>query len=161
MIHRWRCGCHTRCSPRSELARVPSPIRHQQDIEILVLPHQLKLRRPRVGPRAHASEGIAGLADRPRDTGWQAPLLDEVAEAQVGATYEGTDALLLGRRTYDIFAAYWPYQEGGEDNEIATLFNREPKHSPAASPTSRGSGPRSSARTWLARCARSVTGTCT
>jgi hypothetical protein len=31
--------------------------RHQQDIEILVLPHQLKLRRPRVGPRAHASEG--------------------------------------------------------------------------------------------------------
>src|SRR5215217_972964 len=56
--------------------------------------------------------------------GWQAPLLDEVAEAQVGAAYQGTDALLLGRRTYDIFAAYWPYQEGSEDNEIATLFNR-------------------------------------
>ena len=36
--------------------------------------------------------------------------------------------LLLGRRTYDIFAAYWPYQEGGEDNEIATLFNRVPKY---------------------------------
>src|SRR5213078_1287977 len=30
--------------------------------------------------------------------GWQAPLLDEVAGAQVGAAYEGTDALLLGRR---------------------------------------------------------------
>ena len=60
--------------------------------------------------------------------GWQAPLLDEVAGAQVGAAYEGTDALLLGRRTYDIFAAYWPYQEGGEDNEIATLFNRVPKY---------------------------------
>jgi dihydrofolate reductase len=42
--------------------------------------------------------------------------------------YEGTDALLLGRRTYDIFAAYWPYQEGGEDNEIATLFNSVPKY---------------------------------
>ena len=60
--------------------------------------------------------------------GWQAPLLDEVAGAQVGAAYEGTDALLLGRRTYDIFAGYWPYQEGGEDDEIATLFNRIPKY---------------------------------
>ena len=47
--------------------------------------------------------------------GWQAPLLDEVSGAQVGAAYEGTDALLLGRRTYDIFAAYWPHQQGGED----------------------------------------------
>ena len=60
--------------------------------------------------------------------GWQAPLLDEVAGAQVLAAYEGTDALLLGRRTFDIFAAYWPNQEGGEDDEIATLFNRVPKY---------------------------------
>jgi dihydrofolate reductase len=60
--------------------------------------------------------------------GWQAPLVDEVTGAQVSAAYEGTDALLLGRRTYDIFAAHWPYQEGGEDNEIATLFNSVPKY---------------------------------
>ncbi|MFF1408550.1 dihydrofolate reductase family protein [Streptomyces sp. NPDC058289] len=60
--------------------------------------------------------------------GWQAPLLDEATGAQIAAAYEGTDALLLGRRTYDIFAAYWPHQEGGEDNEIATLFNRVPKY---------------------------------
>jgi hypothetical protein len=94
--------------------------------------------------------------------GWQAPLLDEVAGAQIGAAYEGTDALLLGRRTYDIFAAYWPYQEGGEDSEIATLFNRVPKYvASRAGPTSRGPGPRSSARIWPARCARSVTGTST
>jgi dihydrofolate reductase len=56
--------------------------------------------------------------------GWQAPLIDEVTGAQVGAAYEGTDALLLGRRTYDIFAGYWPHQEG----EIATLFNSVPKY---------------------------------
>jgi dihydrofolate reductase len=56
--------------------------------------------------------------------GWQAPLVDEVTRAQVGAAYEGTDALLLGRRTYDIFVAYWPYQEG----DIATLFNLVPKY---------------------------------
>jgi dihydrofolate reductase len=54
--------------------------------------------------------------------------MDEVAGATVMAAYEGTDALLLGRRTYDIFAAYWPHQEGGEDNEIATLFNSVPKY---------------------------------
>jgi dihydrofolate reductase len=60
--------------------------------------------------------------------GWQAPLLDEVSGAQVLAAYEGTDALLLGRRTYDIFAAFWPHQEGGEDDEFAALFNRVPKY---------------------------------
>ena len=60
--------------------------------------------------------------------GWQAPLMDEVAGAQVGAAYEDTDALLLGRRTYDIFAAYWPHHDGGPDSEIATLFNSVPKY---------------------------------
>lgn len=56
--------------------------------------------------------------------GWQAPLIDDVSGAQVGAAYEGTDALLLGRRTYDIFAAYWPQQ----DDEFGTLFNSIPKY---------------------------------
>ncbi|WP_258049541.1 hypothetical protein [Streptomyces finlayi] len=56
--------------------------------------------------------------------GWQAPLLDKVAGAQASAAYEGTDALLLGRRAYDISAAYWPHQHGGEDNEIATHVRR-------------------------------------
>jgi dihydrofolate reductase len=56
--------------------------------------------------------------------GWQAPLIDEVSGEQVGAAYEGTDALLLGRRTYDIFAAYWPHQ----DDPFAALFNRIPKY---------------------------------
>ncbi|MGV8875582.1 MAG: dihydrofolate reductase family protein [Rhodococcus sp. (in: high G+C Gram-positive bacteria)] len=56
--------------------------------------------------------------------GWQAPLLDQVSGAQVAAAYEGTDALLLGRRTYDIFAAYWPRQNGS----FATLFNTIPKY---------------------------------
>lgn len=60
--------------------------------------------------------------------GWQAPLLDAVTGTQVAAAYEGTDALLLGRRTYEIFAAYWPRYEGAEDNAIATLFNAVPKY---------------------------------
>ncbi|MCS0636824.1 dihydrofolate reductase family protein [Streptomyces sp. LP05-1] len=60
--------------------------------------------------------------------GWQAPLLNEVTEAQIADAYEGTDALLLGRRTYDIFAGYWPHQEDGEDGGFATLFNSIPKY---------------------------------
>jgi dihydrofolate reductase len=56
--------------------------------------------------------------------GWQAPLIDDVAGAQIDSAYQGTDALLLGRRTYDIFAGFWPHQEG----DFATLFNRVPKY---------------------------------
>ncbi|MDZ7930423.1 dihydrofolate reductase family protein [Rhodococcus sp. NPDC076796] len=56
--------------------------------------------------------------------GWQAPLLGQVSGAQVAAAYEGTDALLLGRRTYDIFAAHWP----NRNDSFATLFNAIPKY---------------------------------
>lgn len=56
--------------------------------------------------------------------GWQAPLLDEVVGRQVTSGMEGMDALLLGRRTYDIFAGYWPHADG----DIARLFNRLPKY---------------------------------
>jgi dihydrofolate reductase len=56
--------------------------------------------------------------------GWQAPLFDEVVGGQVGSGMEVMDALLLGRRTYDIFAAYWPHADG----DIARLFNRLPKY---------------------------------
>ena len=30
---------------------------------------------------------------------------------------------LLGRRTHEIFAAHWPYAEGGADDFIAKRFN--------------------------------------
>jgi len=60
--------------------------------------------------------------------GWQAPLIDDVAGEQVMAGMQGLDALLLGRRTYDIFAAYWPDQDDGVDSPIARLFNQVPKY---------------------------------
>ncbi|SDG45105.1 dihydrofolate reductase family protein [Klenkia brasiliensis] len=56
--------------------------------------------------------------------GWQAPLMSAEGGAQVQASYAGTDALLLGRRTYDIFAAHWPLQSG----PFAELFNAVPKY---------------------------------
>ncbi len=56
--------------------------------------------------------------------GWQAPLIDDVVGEQITSGMEGMDALLLGRKTYDIFAGYWPHQDGF----IADLFNRIPKY---------------------------------
>jgi len=56
--------------------------------------------------------------------GWQAPLIDDVVGEWVVAGMESLDALLLGRKTYDIFAAYWPHQS----DQIGTLFNRVPKY---------------------------------
>lgn len=57
--------------------------------------------------------------------GWQKPYVDRITAEQILAAYERTDALLLGRRTYDIFAAYWPKQTKGP---IAELFNSIPKY---------------------------------
>ncbi len=56
-----------------------------------------------------------------------APLLDEEVWREVGAGVSGIDAMLHGHRTYDIFAGYWPDQEGGVDGGIARLFNSVPK----------------------------------
>ncbi len=69
------------------------------------------------GPDEDAEDGFAF-------GGWQAPLFDEVVGEQIDSGMAGMDALLLGRRTYDIFAAYWPHAQG----DIARLFNRLPKY---------------------------------
>lgn len=57
--------------------------------------------------------------------GWQAPLLDDVAGGWVQSGTEGMDALLLGRRTYGIFAEYWPRHD---DSGIGRLLNSIPKY---------------------------------
>jgi dihydrofolate reductase len=41
--------------------------------------------------------------------GWTAPLWDDVTGAAMGETFGRPFDLLLGRKTYDIFAAHWPY----------------------------------------------------
>jgi dihydrofolate reductase len=57
--------------------------------------------------------------------GWQGPYSEAEVGEVVGAGIDRMDALLLGRRTYDIFAAYWPSQ--GEDFPIAAKLNSVPK----------------------------------
>ena len=58
--------------------------------------------------------------------GWQAPYPDEAVGASILESIDQTDALLLGRRTYEIFAAYWPYQS--HENPVAAKFAAIPKY---------------------------------
>lgn len=58
-----------------------------------------------------------------KDGGWQAPLLDEDSGNLITQDINRMDALLLGRKTYDIFASYWPNAKG----EIADKLNGVPK----------------------------------
>jgi dihydrofolate reductase len=60
--------------------------------------------------------------------GWVAPLGDADFGKEIGKMFAEPFDLLLGRRTYDIFAAYWPYAEGGHADGIAKTFNRITKY---------------------------------
>ncbi|MFD5214363.1 dihydrofolate reductase family protein [Microbacterium sp. NPDC058345] len=60
--------------------------------------------------------------------GWQAPLPSEAVGRSVTEGMETLDALLLGRRTYDIFAGYWPQHTTGPEGWIGQLFDRVPKY---------------------------------
>ncbi|WP_350351028.1 dihydrofolate reductase family protein [Microbacterium sp. A8/3-1] len=63
-----------------------------------------------------------------RFSGWQAGHPSSGVGPEVEKGMRQLDALLLGRRTYDIFASYWPHHTEGESGEIGTLFNRVPKY---------------------------------
>ncbi|MGD9966794.1 MAG: dihydrofolate reductase family protein [Hyphomonadaceae bacterium] len=61
--------------------------------------------------------------------GWVAPRTDDpVFGAEVGQLFGQPFDLLLGRRTYDIFAAHWPYAEQGPYDDIAKTFNSITKY---------------------------------
>lgn len=60
--------------------------------------------------------------------GWQAPLIDATDGAQIAEGIQAMDALMLGRRTYDIFASFWPHQLDGPDADIARKFEAIPKY---------------------------------
>ena len=58
--------------------------------------------------------------------GWVAPHFDEQMGAAIGAMFEAPFDLLLGRKTYDIFAAHWPHV--GADDPMGQLFDRITKY---------------------------------
>jgi dihydrofolate reductase len=62
--------------------------------------------------------------------GWVAPAVDTDSTfgEEIGKLFAEPFDLLLGRRTYEIFAAHWPYAEGGPYDDIARTFNRITKY---------------------------------
>ena len=55
--------------------------------------------------------------------GWVMPYFDQVFGEEIERVFEEKCDLLLGRKTYEIFAAYWPYyDETAADGAIARLF---------------------------------------
>ena len=61
--------------------------------------------------------------------GWIVPYADAATGQAVQDLFSQPFELLLGRRTYDIFAAYWPHvRADSPSHAIADLFNRVPKH---------------------------------
>jgi dihydrofolate reductase len=59
--------------------------------------------------------------------GWTAPHFDEALGGAMGEIFGRPFDLLLGRKTYDIFAAHWPYVSDPND-PIAGLFNQVTKY---------------------------------
>src|SRR3990170_1906738 len=59
--------------------------------------------------------------------GWLVPYADAGMGAVVDEAFAATEAFLLGRKTYDIFAAHWPRVTDPAD-PIAAALNRRPKY---------------------------------
>jgi dihydrofolate reductase len=69
------------------------------------------------GPEEDPSGGF-------RSGGWSVPYFDDVVEQQMGEAMGHPFDLVLGRKTYEIFAAHWPFAEGPG----ADILNNATKH---------------------------------
>lgn len=66
---------------------------------------------------------LDGVVEAPER--WHFPYADDEMNAIVGAQAAEADLILLGRRTWEEFAAFWPHQ--GTDNPMAASLNAAPK----------------------------------
>ena len=57
------------------------------------------------GPGGPTEDPTGGFAF----SGWLPPVGDDAIDDKIGELFGGPFDLLLGRRTYEIFAAYWPF----------------------------------------------------
>jgi dihydrofolate reductase len=61
--------------------------------------------------------------------GWVMPYFDPVFGEEIERVFQEKCDLLLGRKTYEIFAGYWPYyDESASAGWIATLFKKIKKY---------------------------------
>lgn len=71
------------------------------------------------GPEEDTSSGF-------KYGGWTVPYADEFSGRIMGEQIKSPLDLLLGRKTYDIFAAYWPKQDPA--HPVAAPFNEATKY---------------------------------
>src|ERR1700742_1466063 len=76
------------------------------------------------GPEEDPSNGFA-------HGGWAMPFATEAGRKNIGDIIAGEFDMLLGRRTYEIFAGYWPKHD---DNPIGKAFNKATKYVATRSP---------------------------
>ncbi|MGN9844373.1 dihydrofolate reductase family protein [Nonomuraea sp. H19] len=62
------------------------------------------------------------------DPSWTTPYFDDEAAAFAGEQTAAADALLMGRRTYEGFAAVWPNQDESDPSTGAAYFNNVKKY---------------------------------
>jgi len=60
--------------------------------------------------------------------GWEMPFFAQESREELDRLFGERFDLLLGRKTYEIFAAYWPYYDQGPASGIAKLFNEIKKY---------------------------------
>jgi dihydrofolate reductase len=65
------------------------------------------------------------------DRGGWAHFNDEQGGRFVSSMFERADALLLGRRTWEIFEGYWPHHDGGPGDPVSHGINVLPKYVPS------------------------------
>ncbi len=88
----------------------------------LIINEQLSLDGVMQGPGAPEEDTSGGF----EHGGWAMPYFDEAMGKAAGEGMGAAGGLVLGRRTYEIFAAYWPNQ--GDDVPFAKFLNTVPKY---------------------------------
>src|SRR5262245_45453156 len=66
---------------------------------------------------------LDGVVEAPQE--WQIELMDDEAGEDISRALEEGDTILLGRRTYEEFAAYWP--SAPADDPFSQYINNTPK----------------------------------
>ena len=67
---------------------------------------------------------LDGVMEKPET--WHFPYFDDAMGAAIGRAMSSADAFLLGRRTYEEWAAYWP-EQSPDENPMAAAINGMPK----------------------------------